>query len=57
MAERVIAMETLDALGAIWPLAFTFVTVVVVLAKQHADTEQLKEKVKILFELWNNRDK
>jgi hypothetical protein len=51
------AMEILDALGAIWPLAFTFVTVVVVLAKQHADTEQLKEKVKILFELWNNRDK
>ena len=50
-------MDAIDAIGAIWPLAFTFVTVVVVLAKQHADTEQLKEKVKTLFELFNNMKK
>jgi hypothetical protein len=51
------AMETLDALGAIWPIAFGFVTLVIVLAKMHSDIEQIKEKVRTLFELFNNRDK
>ena len=39
-------METLDALGAIWPIAFGFVTLVIVLAKMHSDIEQIKEKVR-----------
>jgi len=27
-----------------------------VLAKMHADIEQIKEKIKVLFELWNKKD-
>jgi hypothetical protein len=47
------AMETLDAIGTIWPIAFGFVTLVIVLAKMHSDIEQIKEKVKTLFDLFN----
>jgi hypothetical protein len=30
---------------------------VIVLAKMHADIEQIKEKIRTLFDLWNNRNK
>tara|TARA_R100001198_G_C5227975_1_gene208062 strand:- start:1737 stop:1889 length:153 start_codon:yes stop_codon:yes gene_type:complete len=50
-------MDVLDAVGAIWPLALGFVTLVIVLAKMHADIEQMKEKIRTLFDLWNKRDK
>jgi hypothetical protein len=50
-------MDVLDAIGAIWPLALWFVTLVIVLAKMHADIEQMKEKIRTLFELWNKKDK
>jgi hypothetical protein len=49
-------MDVLDAIGAIWPLALGFVTLVIVLAKMHADIEQMKEKIRTLFELWNKKD-
>ena len=49
-------MDVLDAMGAIWPLALGFVTLVIVLAKMHADIEQMKEKIRTLFELWNKQD-
>mgnify|MGYP007018361096 CR=1 FL=1 len=54
---RMTKMETLDALSAVWPIAFGFVTLVIVLAKMHSDIEQIKEKVRTLFELFNNRNK
>jgi len=50
-------MDALDAIGAIWPIALGFVTLVIVLAKMRADIEQIKEKIRTLFELWNNRGK
>tara|TARA_B100000497_G_C7469714_1_gene289469 strand:- start:29 stop:178 length:150 start_codon:yes stop_codon:yes gene_type:complete len=49
-------MELMDAIGVVWPIAVAFVTLVVVLAKMHADIEQIKEKIKVLFELWNKKD-
>ena len=49
-------MDVLDAMGAIWPLALGFVTLVIVLAKMHADIEQMKEKIRTLFDLWNKKD-
>ena len=52
-----VAMDVLDAIGAIWPIALGFVTLVIVLAEMHADIEQVKEKIRTLFELWNNRNK
>jgi hypothetical protein len=50
-------MTALDAINVLWPVALGFVTLVVVLAKMHGDIETIKEKIKVLFELWNNRDK
>jgi len=49
-------MDALEAIGTIWPIAVGFVTLVIVLAKMHSDIEQIKEKVKVLFELWNKKD-
>ena len=49
-------MDALDAIGTIWPIAFGFVTLVIVLAKMHGDIETIKEKIKVLFELWNKKD-
>jgi len=37
------------------PLLLGFITLVVILAKMHADIETLKEKVKALFDLWNRK--
>tara|TARA_R110002020_G_scaffold461694_1_gene680709 strand:+ start:313 stop:459 length:147 start_codon:yes stop_codon:yes gene_type:complete len=34
-----------------------FITLVIVLAKMHANQETMAEKIKVLFELWNSRDK
>jgi len=50
-------MDVLDAISAIWPIFIGFIGLVIVLAKQHADVETLKEKVRVLFDLWNGRDK
>jgi hypothetical protein len=52
-----VGMDALDAIGAIWPIALGFVTLVIVLAKMHADIEQIKEKIRTLFELWNSKNK
>ena len=47
----------MDAISVVWPIAAAFVTLVIVLAKMHSDIEQIKEKVRTLFELFNNRNK
>ncbi len=49
-------MEALDLVNTMWPIAAGFVTLVIVLAKMHGDIETIKEKVKLLFELWNKKD-
>ena len=49
-------MEALDFVNTMWPIAVGFITLVIVLAKMHGDIETIKEKVKLLFELWNKKD-
>jgi len=49
-------MTALEFVNAVWPIAVGFVTLVIVLAKMHGDIETLKEKVRVLFELWNKKD-
>ena len=44
-----------DIVVSAWPIAFAFVTLVIVLAKMHGDIIVLKEKVKSLFDLCNSR--
>jgi hypothetical protein len=49
-------MTMLEVLNTAWPIMVGFVTLVVVLAKMHGDIETMKEKIKVLFDLWNNKD-
>jgi hypothetical protein len=50
-------VDTLDILAKIWPLLLAFVTLVIVLAKTDNRVAVLEEKVKVLFDLWNRKDK
>ena len=49
-------MDVVSLVGVLFPIALAFVTLVIVLAKMHADIETIKEKIKVLFDLWNNKD-
>ena len=49
-------MTALDFINSVWPVAVGFVTLVIVLAKMHSDIETIKDKVRVLFDLWNNKD-
>lgn len=49
-------MDVMGIIGVATPLALAFITLVIVLAKMHADIETIKEKIKVLFDLWNKRD-
>ena len=45
----------IELINDIWPLLMGFVTLVIVLAKMSNNIDILKEKVKTLFELYNNK--
>jgi len=47
----------LELLNELWPIIISFITLVVVLAKMSNNIEVLKEKVSILFDFHNRRDK
>jgi len=49
-------MDIVSLVGVLFPIALAFVTLVIVLAKMHADIETIKEKIKVLFDLWNKKD-
>jgi len=46
----------IELIAALWPLIVAFVGLIFWLAKSYADTETLKEKVKVLYDLYNRRD-
>jgi translation elongation factor EF-1beta len=46
--------DTWSVIVSGWPIAFGIITLIIVLAKMHGELETLKEKVKVLFELWNS---
>jgi hypothetical protein len=47
-------MELLNYIGTLWPVGLSFITLVIVLAKMHSEIDILKEKVKTLFDLFND---
>jgi len=47
--------DALTVINTAWPIFVGIITLVVVLAKMHAELDTLKEKVKVLFELWNKK--
>ena len=51
-AELSVAM-----LSQIWPLAIAIIGLIIVLAKMHYAIEVLREKVKTLFDLHNDKSK
>ena len=50
-------MEIVEVATSIWPIVFGLITLIVILAKLHSDTEILKEKVRTLFDLFNGLKK
>ena len=48
-------MEIVELASSTWPIALGIITLIIVLAKMHSDIEIIKEKVRTLFDLWNNR--
>ena len=50
-------MSILDIINTAWPILLGFITLVIVLAKMHTAIEVLQEKVKVLFELHNEKEK
>ena len=48
-------MGIVEIMPASWPIVLGLVTLIIILAKMHGDIEVLKDKIKTLFDLWNNR--
>jgi hypothetical protein len=46
----------MEFVNSTWPIFMGFITLVIVLAKMHGDIETIKEKVRVLFELWNKNN-
>ena len=49
--------EITTLINTLWPMFLGFITLVIVLAKMHTAIEVLQEKVKVLFELHNEKEK
>jgi len=49
--------ELLQLISAFYPLLIGFIGLVIVLAKMHYNIETLTEKVKVLFDFHNKRNK
>ena len=47
----------MELLTEYWQVLMGFITLVVILSKMNVDIEVLKDKVKVLFELFNRKDK
>jgi len=50
-------LEWLDVISSLWPIAVGFTALIFWLAKSYADIEVLKDKVRVLFELHNDKEK
>ena len=47
----------MDFLQNYWEQLSAFVILVVVLTRMRVDIDVIKDKIKVLFELWNNQNK
>ena len=48
-------MSAIEFINGVWHVIIGFITLVIVLAKMHSEIETLREKVRTLFDLWNNK--
>jgi hypothetical protein len=49
--------EVLQIIASLWPVFIGIITLIVVLARMHYNLEALTEKVKVLFDFHNKRNK
>ena len=48
-------MDLLSAIGTLWPIFVGIITLIFVLSRLWTDVESLKEKVRTLFQLFNDK--
>ena len=48
-------LSTVELIGPLWPIVLAFITLTIILAKMDVRLAVVEEKIKTLFELWNNR--
>jgi hypothetical protein len=46
--------DILGITNTVWPMLLAFITLVIVLAKMHSSIQVLQDKVRSLFDLYNN---
>ena len=49
--------EVLNIIASLWPIGIGIITLIIVLARMHYNPEALTEKVKVLFDFHNKRNK
>jgi hypothetical protein len=49
--------EVLQIIASLWPIGIGVITLIIVLARMHYNLEALTEKVKVLFDFHNKRNK
>jgi len=49
--------EVLQIIASLWPIGIGIITLIIVLARMHYNLEALTEKVKVLFDFHNKRNK
>jgi hypothetical protein len=49
------AVDLLSAVGTLWPIFVGIITLIFVLSRLWTDVESLKEKVRTLFQLFNDK--
>ena len=49
--------EVLQIIASLWPIGIGVIKLIVVLARMHYNLEALTEKVKVLFDFHNKRNK
>jgi len=49
--------EVLQIIVSLWPIGIGIITLIIVLARMHYNLEALTEKVKVLFDFHNKRNK
>jgi hypothetical protein len=46
-----------EVVSSVWPVFIGLITLVIILSKMHSSIMVLEDKVKVLFDLFNNRDR
>ena len=49
--------EVLQIITSLWPIGIGVITLIVVLARMHYNLEAITEKVKVLFDFHNKKNK